>query len=238
MDTQAKVFETLDRQQRVRHPRLTEAKLWFAFSLIGIGVAIVAFLMMLAEESLVAIKGEVFEYLTVSGEIMSNFVFFLMFSVVLATSAAMLTVYVGPKAAGSGIPEMIGCLNGLRVEEYLTPTVLVVKAVGVILAIAGTLVVGKEGPLAHIGAIIAIIVMFSPIRIEEFRTNVRYREFVAAGISAGVSVAFGAPMGGALFAYELSGPSTFWTFKLIWRNFFCASIATFSLAVMVALSTG
>jgi H+/Cl- antiporter ClcA len=61
-----------------------------------------------------------------------------------------------------------------------------------------------------------------------------YREFVAAGISAGVSAAFGAPIGGALFAYELSGPSTFWTLKLIWRNFFCASIATFTLAVLVS----
>lgn len=40
----------------------------------------------------------------------------------------------------------------------------------------------------------------------------KYREFLAAGISAGVSVAFGAPIGGALFAYEISGPATFWTF--------------------------
>jgi H+/Cl- antiporter ClcA len=42
-------------------------------------------------------------------------------------------------------------------------------------------------------------------------------------------------MGGALFAYEISSPSTFWTFKLLWRNFFCASIATFFLAVLVAI---
>ncbi len=105
------------------------------------------------------------------------------------------------------------------------------------LAVTGTLVVGKEGPLAHIGAIIAILVLFLPISqlgFSEFRTNKMYREFVAAGISAGVSAAFGAPIGGALFAYELSGPSTFWTLKLIWRNFFCASIATFTLAVLVS----
>ena len=152
----------------------------------------------------------------------------------------MLTVYVAPKATGSGIPEMIGCLNGVNVAAYLTPTVLFVKAIGVVLAIAGTLVVGKEGPLAHIGAATAILVMFAPIQtgFDEFRLTSRYREFVAAGISAGVSVAFGAPMGGALFAYELSGPSTFWNFKLIWRNFICASVATFTLAVFVAVWYG
>ena len=61
---------------------------------------------------------------------------------------------------------------------------------------------------------------------------------MTAGISAGVSVAFGAPMGGALFAYELSGPSTFWNFKLLWRNFICASVATFSLEVLVSIYLG
>lgn len=45
-------------------------------------------------------------------------------------------------------------------------------------------------------------------------------------------------MGGALFAYEMSSPSTFWTFKLLWKNFFCAAVATFFLAVLVALYNG
>jgi chloride channel 7 len=75
----------------------------------------------------------------------------------------MLTVYVAPNAAGSGIPELIGCLNGVRISEYLTPTVLLVKATAVVFAIAGTLVVGKEGPLAHVGAAAAILILFAPI---------------------------------------------------------------------------
>ena len=35
---------------------------------------------------------------------------------------------------------------------------------------------------------------------------------IAAGAACGISVAFGAPIGGALFAYEISKPNTFWTF--------------------------
>ena len=141
---------------------MTEAKLWLAFSMIGVLVAIIAFCMIEVEDLLIEVKGEVFQYLTTQSSA-TAILFFIIFSIVLASLAAMLTVYIAPKASGSGIPELIGCLNGIRISEYLTPTVLLVKAVAVVLAIAGTLVVGKEGPLAHIGAAAATIILFAPI---------------------------------------------------------------------------
>jgi len=55
---------------------------------------------------------------------------------------------------------------------------------------------------------------------------------MCAGVSAGVSAAFGAPIGGALFSYELSKPTTFWTFAMIWRTFFCCSCSTFTLSFL------
>lgn len=55
---------------------------------------------------------------------------------------------------------------------------------------------------------------------------------MAGGASAGVSAAFGAPIGGALFSYELSRPATFWTFSMLWRIFFCCSISTFTLSLL------
>lgn len=58
------------------------------------------------------------------------------------------------------------------------------------------------------------------------------REFVASGIAAGVSAAFGSPIGGTLFAYELSKPSTFWTFSMLWRTFLCAAVATYTLSFL------
>lgn len=94
---------------------MTEFKLWLAFFFIGMLVAAVAFLMILGEDFFISVKGEVFQYLTISGSSFGNIGFFILFSVVMASSAAMLTVYVAPKAAGSGIPEMIGCLNGVKV---------------------------------------------------------------------------------------------------------------------------
>ena len=74
----------------------------------------------------------------------------------------MLTVYIAPGASGSGIPELMGVLNGVKYPNIFTKKVLVVKVIGVILAVSGTLCVGKEGPLAHIGAIVAILCLEAP----------------------------------------------------------------------------
>ena len=57
-------------------------------------------------------------------------------------------------------------------------------------------------------------------------------------MAAGVSVAFGAPIGGTLFAYEVSSPTTFWTFDLLWKNFICSAIAVFSMTALTAIRDG
>ena len=50
------------------------------------------------------------------------------------------------------------------------------------------------------------------------------REFTTAGVAAGVSAGFNAPIGGLLFAME--DLSSFWTKTLSWQTFFCCVIAT------------
>jgi len=50
---------------------------------------------------------------------------------------------------------------------------------------------------------------------------------ICAGASAGVSCAFGAPIGGALFLYELSRGNPVWTFSLLWRTFITCCVAVF-----------
>jgi H+/Cl- antiporter ClcA len=57
-------------------------------------------------------------------------------------------------------------------------------------------------------------------------------------MAAGVSVAFGAPIGGTLFAYEVSSPTTFWTFDMLWKNFICSAIATFTMTALTAIRDG
>ena len=68
------------------------------------------------------------------------------------------------------------------------------------LAVASGLSLGKEGPLVHVACCLGnILSYFFP----KYRKNeAKKREVLSASAAAGVSVAFGAPVGGVLFSLE------------------------------------
>jgi H+/Cl- antiporter ClcA len=102
--------------------------------------------------------------------------------------------------------------------------------------VASGLCGGKEGPLVHIGYSIGHLVAYLPFNFETyFRNDLEKRKLGAIGLAAGVSAAFGAPIGGSLFAFELSKPNTFWSFSLTWKVFFAASISVFFLGFFQSL---
>ena len=104
-------------------------------------------------------------------------------------------------AAGSGIPEIKTILSGFVIPHFLDLKVLVVKAVGAVFAVATGMCLGKEGPFVHISTCVAYLVgMCFPKYKENSR---KMRELLSAGCSSGLSVAFGAPIGGVLFSYEV-----------------------------------
>lgn len=59
-----------------------------------------------------------------------------------------------------------------------------------------------------------------------FRNSEDRRNFISAGAAAGIASAFGAPVGGLLFAME--EVSSFWKNRLSWQVFFCCMTATFT----------
>ena len=104
-------------------------------------------------------------------------------------------------AAGSGIPEIKTILSGFVIPNFLDFKVLAVKAIGATFAVATGMCLGKEGPFVHISTCVAYLV---GSRFPKYRENGRkMRELLSAGCSAGLSVAFGAPIGGVLFSYEV-----------------------------------
>lgn len=212
-----------------------EAYRWLANLLIGVCTGVVAFVMSTLEEFLIEKRTYFVEKIIhKGGSGWLAWAFLAGWCFVLCALASYLTITVGPAANGSGIAELMAYLNGVNYPEIYSYKTLIIKIFCVVLGICGALCIGKEGPLAHIGAAIAVMVIFRfPIStFDYFRNEVDKREFVAAGISAGVSAAFGAPIGGTLFSYEISTPSTFWRFGLIWRIFFCSSVSTFTLSLL------
>lgn len=152
---------------------------------------------------------------------------------------AFITVYMEPLAAGSGIPEVKCFLNGIDIPHVVHLKTLIFKAIGIIFACSSGLPLGKEGPMVHIGAVVAAGVSqgdagamglrskFS--QYQDFRNDREKRDFVACGAAAGVAAAFGAPIGGVLFSLEEG--ASFWSTKLTWRCFFCAMMTVFTLFI-------
>ncbi|KAF4637449.1 hypothetical protein G7Y89_g655 [Cudoniella acicularis] len=124
-------------------------------------------------------------------------------------------------AAGSGIPEIKTILSGFVIPHFLDFNVLFVKAVGSTFAVATGMCLGKEGPFVHISTSVGYLVAN---RFPKYRDNGRkMREMLSVACSSGLSVAFGAPIGGVLFSYEEI--STYFPRKVLWRAFLCSLFA-------------
>ena len=83
---------------------------------------------------------------------------------------------------------------------------LAVKFLSCVAAVSSGLPVGPEGPMISMGAIWGhvfgkdkFLSSLFPI-LKQFQTNADRRDFCSAGTAAGISAAFGAPVGGLLFA--------------------------------------
>jgi chloride channel 3/4/5 len=104
-------------------------------------------------------------------------------------------------AAGSGIPEIKTILSGFVIPNFLDLKVLIVKAVGATFAVATGMCLGKEGPFVHISTCAGWLVASMFPKYQE--NGRKMREMLSVACSAGLSVAFGAPIGGVLFSYEV-----------------------------------
>ena len=214
---------------------------WVAFGIIGVLTGLTAAIMSNLEEKITFFRrNHADEYIDGSDDNMvPAWLFFSGLSVCCVLISSIATVYWGPGANGSGVAELIGYLNGINYPNVIGFETYVTKVFGVVLAVVGGLCVGKEGPLAHIGANIGAAVTYFPFpRFAWFKNDTYKRYMIAAGTSAGVSAAFGAPVGGALFAFEISKPNIFWKFSVIWKVFLSCALSVFTLTVVSSLMKG
>ncbi|KAF3221919.1 H(+)/Cl(-) exchange transporter 5 [Orbilia oligospora] len=104
---------------------------------------------------------------------------------------------------------------------------LLIKSLGLCLSVASGLWLGKEGPLVHVACSCANILMKPFHSIS--RNEARKREILSAAAAAGISVAFGSPIGGVLFSLEQV--SYYFPDKTMWQSFVCAMVAAVTLQV-------
>ncbi|KAH8705747.1 putative voltage-gated chloride channel [Talaromyces proteolyticus] len=167
------------------------------------------------------------------GYVMEYF-FFVMFSVLFASCACILVRSFAPYAKHSGIPEIKTVLGGFVMKRFMGGWTLAIKSIGLCLAVSSGMWLGKEGPLVHVACCCANIIMkpFDSLNQNEARK----REVLSAAAAAGISVAFGAPIGGVLFCLEQL--SYYFPDRTMWQSFVCATIAAVTLQALDPFHTG
>ena len=164
-------------------------------------------------------------------------------AITFAFAAAAVVIGIQPAAASSGIPEVIAYLNGTHQRKIFNVKTLVIKFISCFLAVGSGLPVGPEGPMIHMGAMVGRGVSQMRSRtlgcampvFKHFRNNKDARDFLSAGAAAGVSSAFGAPVGGLLFSLEEVAST--WSQTLTWQTFFCSMTAA-TVTLVLAASFG
>ncbi|ODV96703.1 hypothetical protein PACTADRAFT_40186 [Pachysolen tannophilus NRRL Y-2460] len=163
-----------------------------------------------------------------------NYFYFVAISILFGLLAAVLVKNFAPTAAGSGISEIKVIVSGFTMDGFLSWWTLLIKSLGLPLAIASGLSVGKEGPSVHYAACVGNCF---PELFDRFKSSYsNTRHFLTAASAAGVAVAFGSPMGGVLFSIEEI--SSVFALSTMWRSYFCCLVSTGVLRAVNSFRTG
>ncbi|MCJ1436368.1 hypothetical protein MMC27_005747 [Xylographa pallens] len=168
------------------------------------------------------------------GSYVVEYLFFIVFSVLFAVCASVLVRDFAKYAKQSGIPEIKTVLGGFVIRRFMGAWTLIVKSLGLCLAVSSGLWLGKEGPLVHVACCCANLLMKLSVSLND--NEARKREVLSAAAAAGISVAFGSPIGGVLFSLEQL--SYYFPDKTMWQSFVCAMVAAVTLQAFNPFRTG
>ncbi|KAJ1869782.1 Structural maintenance of chromosomes protein 3 [Coemansia sp. RSA 990] len=163
-----------------------------------------------------------------------QFLVYIFAAILFAGISTFLVTEYAPYAAGQGIAEIKTIMSGYMMRRFLGLRTLCIKCVGVVLAVASGLSLGKEGTMVHIACCCGNIYsrIFRKIKYNE----VKRRELLSAASAAGISVALGAPIAGVLFSLEQV--SYYFPAKTMWRSLFCATVAAVTLKLLNPFRNG
>jgi len=230
--------EYLKKTSRANHILKTFGK-WVICFFIGVLVGVAAYTVKRSVEFANEFKFKSSEKYIEEGHKFIGFLVYYGINVLFGLLASLVIIPVGQIASGSGIPEVKGYLNGIRIPQSLNVKTLFGKLVSLIFAFSSGLILGPEGPMIHIGSMLGGAIgqvksktlKWYPKIFWKYHNDRDRRDFISTGASAGVAAAFGAPIGGVLFGFEEA--SSFWSKQLTWRTFFACLIATFTTNIIL-----
>ncbi|XP_073241791.1 chloride channel protein D-like [Porites lutea] len=212
---------------------------WLMMGMIGFSVGVIGFLMHQLIDVISKLKWDKASEFIKDRNFGLAWVWVIGYSVFFVLASSVPVVYFRPNSAeGSGIPELIGFLNGTVVKHIFSIKTMLIKFFSCVCAVGAGLPVGPEGPMIHLGSLVGAglsqfksdTLKFQLPFFERFRNTEDRRNFISAGAAAGVASAFGAPVGGLLFSME--EVSSFWNMKLSWQTFFACMVSTFTTVLL------
>ncbi|KAM4684536.1 chloride channel protein C-like [Amazona ochrocephala] len=207
---------------------------WLLMGLIGTAVGMLGFLVHQIIDSLIKLKWDLVEKYLQDGNIHMTWLCVLASGLAMVVFSSGSVLFFCPAGSPSGLPEIIGYLNGTSLQHLFNIKTFLGTFVSCVLAVASGLFCGPEGPMIHLGALVGCglsqlqsdaLGMHLPI-FTRFRNSADKRSFITAGAGAGIASVFRAPIGGLLFTFE--EVSSFWDIRLAWQTFFCCLMATFT----------
>ncbi|XP_053101924.1 chloride channel protein C-like [Hemicordylus capensis] len=217
---------------------------WLLMGLIGIIVGTLGFLIHQIIDYLINLKWELVENYIQKGNFHMTWICILGIGLAMIIVSSGLVVFFCPTGAPSGLPEVIGFLNGASIQHIFNIRTFGGTFGSCVLAVASGLFCGPEGPMIHLGAIIGyglsqfkseILGIHLP-SFTRFWNSADKRNFVTAGAGAGIASVFHAPVGGLLFTLE--EVASFWDIKLAWQTFFCCLMAAFTTDLLSSSLSG
>ncbi|XP_069477130.1 chloride channel protein C-like [Ambystoma mexicanum] len=225
-------------------PHRSEWDRWLMMGLIGTVVGTLGFLTHQIIDYMFKIRWEFVESYIQNGDFHMTWIFILGTGFVMVAVASGLVVFFCPSGSPSGLPEVIGFLNGASIPHIFNVKTFFGTFISCVLSVASGLFCGPEGPMIHMGAIIGCglsqfksdTLGFQLPFFTRFRNSADKRNFVTAGAGAGIASVFRAPVGGLMFTME--EVASFWDIKLAWQTFFCCLMAAFTTDLLSSSFSG
>ncbi len=122
--------------------------------------------------------------------------------IVCLTTMAISMSQVLPESVGSGIPQLRAIFSGARLAGFLRSRLLPAKLLSSLALVSSGLWVGFEGPMVHMGCLVASSLTRLPIFARIRESPELFNSFIAVSGGAGLSCTLGAPIGGVLYTIE------------------------------------